>query len=351
VIDSLSISERWAALRAGDLISEPPLAPTAYQQPRLFKPFADAADDYVRWAQSPQERIYTGIQPIDAEMRGIAPGEMCELMGYSHSGKTLVLLEILKQNRDRNVLYFCPDEPRTLTLIKLACVLHGIDALDLERRVSADDVDAIGLLRSTALEHFPHLAVFDEPISLSDMDRAVGEVRDAWGRKEDFVVLDYLELLNGGGDDVPSKANNLKSWGRVQDVPFLVLHQTSRSSGADGRSLSISSGAYGGEQQATHIIGVRRKIFEIEAAIRSCRERLDTAKDRDRVMQRIVELEYEREIHKFTITLNLVKNKRPGGRLVSDQDFEIEKGSGRLKALRGDLPTQYKWEQEPLYND
>jgi hypothetical protein len=40
---------------------------------------------------------------------------------------------------------------------------------------------------------------------------------------------------------------------------MLVLHQSSRTAGADGKKMTISSGAYGGEQQATHILGVRRK--------------------------------------------------------------------------------------------
>lgn len=339
---------RWESLKAGVSLD----APILPERPKLFKPFADAADDYVRWAQAPHERVYTGFDRIDAEMRGIAPGELLVLIGYSHSGKTLALLEMLKHNRQRHMTYFCPDEPRTLTLIKLACVLHGFDALDLEKLVAADDQDTIGMLRATAEEHFPHLAVIDETITLADMDRACGEVREAWGRKEDLVIFDYMELLNGGGEDVPSKANNFKAWGRRHDVPLLVLHQTSRTSGADGKPLTISSGAFGGEQQATHIIGVRRKIFQIQAQIAALVERLDSAKDPDILRRRIDDLQYDARVHAHTLTLNLPKCKRPGSSLIMDGiDFEIERGTGRLKPLNGDLPQQYKWEQEQLYNE
>ena len=110
---------RWAKLGRGEIISPPNLStqPFAY-----YTPLAKAADDYVHWAQSPNERIYLGFNEIDAEMRGIAPSEMCLINGYSHSGKTLALLQILVANHDKRVIYFCPDEPRTLTLIKLACV-------------------------------------------------------------------------------------------------------------------------------------------------------------------------------------------------------------------------------------
>jgi len=113
--------------------------------------------------------------------------------------------------------------------------------------VAADEPEAIDLLKQTANEFFPTLAVFDQPLSLSDMERAMGEVTDLWGQKPDLVVFDYLELLQGGGEDVPSKANTLKAWGRRHDIPLLVLHQTSRSSGADGKRLTISSGSFGGD--------------------------------------------------------------------------------------------------------
>lgn len=333
----------WERLANGDGQQAVPVS--SFHQPdlRLYRPLADAADEFVRWAQSPHERVYTGIPDLDSAMRGIAPGELALITGYSHSGKTLVLLEMLKANKDKNILFFTPDEPRTLVLIKLACVTHGLNALDLEHRVAADDPEAIELLRRTAAEVFPHLAVFDESMPLSEMEKAYHEVSTLWGQKPDMVVFDYLELLQGGGEDVPSKANTIKAWGRRHDVPLLVLHQTSRSSGADGRRLTISSGAFGGEQQATHIIGVRRKRFEIDAQIRELEEKMDKSQASERNMERLDMLRWEQRVHSYTLTINLVKNKRPAGGLLDDMDFEIEHGTGRLWRLRdGDLPRQYR---------
>jgi len=42
---------------------------------RMYTPLGESVDSFVRWAQSPQERINLGIARIDTEMRGIAPGE------------------------------------------------------------------------------------------------------------------------------------------------------------------------------------------------------------------------------------------------------------------------------------
>lgn len=328
---SRNFAERWEALGRGGLTPTPD-ASMATKQRHHYEPLATAADDFVHWAQNPTERVYLGFPDIDAQMRGIAPAEMCMINGYSHSGKTMFLLQILLCNTDKVVVYFCPDEPRTLTLIKLACLLHGVDANVLEQRVASNDHEAISLLRSTASQYFPKLAVFDQVMSLNDMEQALDEIREMWGQPH-LMVFDYLELLQGGGEDVPSKANTLKAFGKRHNLPLLVLHQSSRHAGADGKKQTISSGAYGGEQQATHIIGVRRKRFEIESQIRELEERLDTAKNAERILERLDSLRYDLRIHQNTVTVNLVKCKRPSSALLDDIDFEIEHGTGRLTRL------------------
>uniref|UniRef100_UPI0037BEB263 DnaB-like helicase C-terminal domain-containing protein n=1 Tax=Flavobacterium sp. TaxID=239 RepID=UPI0037BEB263 len=254
---TLNYSERWEALGRGETIPTPDVS-NASKIRQHYSPLAHAADDFIHWAQHPQERIYLGFPDIDAEMRGIAPAEMCLINGYSHSGKTMFLLQILVANADKPVVYFCPDEPKTLTLIKLTCLMHGIPADILEKQVANNDQKAIQLLRETANESFPNLAVFDQMMTLNEMEQSLSEIESLWG-KPHLLVFDYLELLNGGGEDVPSKANTLKAFGKRHNIPLLVLHQSSRTAGADGKKMTISSGAYGGEQQATHILGVRRK--------------------------------------------------------------------------------------------
>ena len=112
--------------------------------------------------------------------------------------------------------------------------------------------------------------------------------------------------------------------------------------------MTISSGAYGGEQQATHIVGVRRKRFEIEGHIRDLQEKLDKATNTERIMSKIEELQYELRIHMDTLTLNLVKCKRPAGNLLDDMDYLIESGTGRLKRLEnGVLP--YRTDESSPY--
>ena len=307
---------------------------------RMYSPLSDAADSFIRWAQSPQERVHLGIPRIDDELRGIAPGEICMMLGFAHGGKTLVLLNALRKNMDKHIIMFIPDEPKQLVLLKLTCILHRIDARELEARVASNDEDAIKLLRQTAEEYFPNLAVFDQPLNGSDMERAYDEVCDVWGQAPDLVVVDYLDLLEAG-ETVPDKATFLKGFGRRHDIPMLVLHQASRNAGADGAKLTMSSGAYGGEQQATSVIGVRRKKYQIAAELHELIEKNDRSHS-ERTQDRIDYLRHEASIHEHTLSVSLLKNKRPAGQLVDDIDFELDSATGRLTYLDGKLPIQYQ---------
>jgi len=305
-----------------------------HDKPTLYRPLSDAIPDYVHWAQHPDERIYFGFNDLDMQVRGVAPSEMCLINGFSHSGKTLFLLQILVANRDKVVIYFCPDEPRTLTLIKLACLVHKVKGRELEEGIANNDPNAIKMLEETAREWFPNLAVFDQFMNLSDMEKSLIEVDKYLGQPR-LMVFDYLELLSSGDETVPAKANTIKAFGKRHNIPLIVLHQSSRTSGADGKKQTISSGAFGGEQQASHIVGVRRKKFEIESQIRDIIEKLDKSTASERLLERLDMLRYDLQLHENTVTINLVKCKRQDAHLLDDMDYEIETGTGRLLRING----------------
>ena len=336
--------ERWAKLERGETIA-PLLSST--ERPVLYRPLSDSIDDYVHWAQHPDERIYFGFPDLDEQVRGVAPSEMCLINGFSHSGKTLFLLQVLVANRDKTVVYFCPDEPKTLTLIKLASLVHRIEGRYLERLVSDNDPEGLKILHDTAHEWFPHLAVFDQFMSLSDMEKAMIEVDKHVGQPA-LMVFDYLELMSGD-ETVPAKANSIKAFGKRHDIPLIVLHQSSRTAGADGKKQTISSGAFGGEQQASHVIGVRRKKFEVESQMRDIIEKIDKSTANQNAFERLDILRYEERLHENTITVNLVKCKRQDAQLLDDIDFEIENGTGCLLRV-GNSDTVTKEPETEIQN-
>ena len=306
-----------------------------------YKPLSDSANRFVEEAQSTR-RFYTGIPQFDEAMRGLSPGYLCLIVGYSHSGKTQLLLHMLRANRLARVALFTADEPGTLVLTKLTSTTHNISAAELEQRVANGDREAIELLVQTATEEFPNLIVFDKPITPRVLDEGYKEACEVWGGEADCVVVDYVDLVQGA-EIAPQKMDILKSFVSVKQVPMIAIHQTSRSGGADGRAMTISSGNYGGEQHATMMIGVRRKKSAILAELAEQRVKQLRNPSSEAIAERISELEHDLKIHEYTLTANVVKNKRPGGGLVDEIDFELALSTGRIYQLEeGELPKQYK---------
>lgn len=325
------LKARWAGL-------EKAAQPTY----RYYKPLQSAADLVIAEAQD-QHRIYTGIPEFDYEMRGIGRGHLCNIVGYSHSGKTLVLLKILLENADKRIAYFAPDETQSLVLTKLAALVSGVSARELEHQISQRDSKAISLLRSVAEDRFPNLAVFDGTLTPTTMTNAYKEVtQEVWHDSCDLVIVDYVDLFEHG-ETAPQKFNWLKAFGIDEYLPLIAVHQTSRSAGAQGREMDIDSGNFGGEQHATFQLGVRRKESEYRAKLSDERRKANPDPGK------INDLERELALHQYTLTVNLVKNKRPGGRRHGEIDFEIEAGTGALKQLEGgDLPAQYRRDLQAL---
>lgn len=320
---------------------------------RYFKPLTEAAGEWVDWAEHPERRVYTGIKELDAAMRGTAPGEMTMIIGFAQSGKTVVTTQMILNNADRKIAMFTPDETRVLVLIKLASIVHGVSAEELERRVGMGDPTAEALVHETARDRFPNLAVFDQSLTLHQMDVALDEAEDHWESPPDLVIFDYVDLLADGGDDggTVGKINSLKAWGRKRNAPLFAIHQSSRTKGAGGSKVTLDSGGYGGEQQATHMIGVRRKRSQIAARIEELEEKLATAYNpKPEWADQLDSARADLRRHADTVTISLVKNKRPPGRLVDDIDFNLDQDTGSVTPMNMGRAPQWgpddEYEQE-----
>jgi len=308
-----------------------------------YKPLSDAADEFIKFAESPHLRVFTGIEQFDECIRGVAPGELCLINGFAHSGKTVFATEILMANRDVPTVLFTPDETRPAVLTKLAAADTGVGAQELERRIQRQDKEAKDLLISVA-EKYQQLAVYDESVGLHQMDVMFEEAGEAFGSAPRAVIFDYAEQLNEA-TDTKGKIDELKRWGKRHNVALFLLHQTSRTAGSGGKALGIDSGSFGGEQQATFMIVVRRKINffmdqlqQLEAKIANATNPKMIQNWQDR-MTEILQIEIPR--HRDTVSAKLVKNKRPPMELTNEIDFNIDKTTGRLFLIGdggGDVP-------------
>lgn len=287
---------------------------------RFVKPLSTSADSLIDALRMPQG-IGTGLAEIDVLTRGFRPTDLVIVTGFAHSGKTQLINQMLVNNAhewpEKRILFFSLDDPAEMILAKLVAMHTGIPSEQLEARVRSGDPEASALILDAAVNVFPNLLVVDDVIGINAMQEAVKEATEVWGRKPDAVVIDYLEMIPGSGFDddqsanVKQKANSLKGWAKSASYPIICLHQGTRSNAKPGEPITLLSMGFSGEQQSTIVIGCRRK-----------RDRTDLEP-------------HERRAVEDTITVHVVKNKRPGGRLThfDGVDFHLDAPTGTIRSL------------------
>lgn len=310
-----------------------PVAPHEYTH---LTTLSQAADRFIAEAQA-GKGIDLGIPQLDEQMRGISPGHLALFVGYSHSGKTQVAIHTVRHNADKRVLWYSPDEPPVLLLTKFASATWGVPAQELEQRVRDGDPWALQVLGRT-IEAFPDLLIIGGSLTPKALNQAYAEACEHWGAEPELVIVDFLDLLQVG-DRSGSKAEYIKAFTTEHVVPTIVLHQTSRSAGARGQRMGIDSGNYGGETVAMYQIGVWRKRSALLHELGELTGRTTTS---EWSLRRQAELHHDLAIHRYTITVNLNKNKRPGGGLIDEVDLEVQLDTGVLSPLLGGLPSQLR---------
>jgi replicative DNA helicase len=317
-LDAHTIEQRVASMRAGGSQLEAAgggEAASASPRRRYVHPLRESADSLIEALRVP-DGIGLGLAAIDVLTRGFRPSDLVIVTGFAHSAKTQLVNTMLVLNPDKRVLFFSLDDPAEMILAKLVAMSQGVSSDVIERKVREGDRDTMDLIRTCASQDFPNLLVVDEVIGLNAMQVAVAEATELWGAGPDAVVVDYLEMMPGAHMDdllasVKQKANAMKAWAKSAAFPVICLHQGTRTNSKPGEPITITSMGHSGEQQATIVIGTRRK-----------REKADLDP-------------FDRRIIEDTVTLHVVKNKRPGGRITSYEgiDFHLSPQTGMISPL------------------
>ena len=174
----------------------------------------------------------TGFAALDRLLGGLRPGEMQIVAGRPGMGKTAFLLSVARHialAQNSRVLFFSLEMDGAPLAQRLAAQQSGIEAVRLRDGLWAPD-EQPGLARTVqALHDLPIL--IDETPALS-----VQQLAQRCQRRSDLglVVVDYLQLLSGGGrfdnrtQEVGQVARQLKTLARELHVPLLAAAQLSR---------------------------------------------------------------------------------------------------------------------------
>ena len=225
---------------------------------------------------------------MDDLIRGVAPGEVCYLVGRSGAGKSLLGQNIIWNNRHLPSLFFSMEMPYTLALARLYAITTNTSGTAIMDAIESGKVpDDMWEL----INHYPmHAIVDDAAIGFEDMSRYVTEFESTYKTRPAFVVVDYLELLAGakrsgeGYLAVDQVATTLKDWAKGEEMRVFVLHQANRQE-PKWKPITEDSPRFGGFTEADQLIGLWKPSFNPE-------------KDY-----------YERLAMKDEIHLNVIKNR------------------------------------------
>jgi len=192
--------------------------------------------------------LETHYEKLDEMTSGLQHSELVIIAARPSMGKTAFAMNIAENSaiKDQQVVaVFSLEMSREALLLRLLCSTAEVDAHKM-RTGSLWQDDTKKVVR--AMEQLAHAPIFidDTPgISLSEMRAKARRLKQAQGGKLDLLIVDYLQLMSGGGkrfenrtQEVSAISRGLKALAKELHVPVIALSQLSRapeSRGGDHR--------------------------------------------------------------------------------------------------------------------
>lgn len=154
------------------------------------------------------------------------------IIGRSYSGKSIIGQNIINYNREVPSIFFSMEMPAMQAVIRLYSMWSDTPSSDVQNAIEAGDAP---VEIWNMVEAFPHHEIVDTPgISIEQMSMEVAAFENSHGKRPEFVVVDYLELLGGAKQSgegyiaTEMQSTMLKDWAKQEEMRVFVLHQTNR---------------------------------------------------------------------------------------------------------------------------
>ncbi len=191
--------------------------------------------------------LATHYNDLDEMTSGLQKSDLIIIAARPSMGKTAFAMNIAENasvNDNKVVGMFSLEMSREALLLRLLCSCAQVDSHKMRTgSLWRDDMDKV----VQAMERLAHAPIFidDTPgISLSEMRAKARRLQNSQGSL-DLVIVDYLQLMSGGGkryenrtQEVSAISRGLKALAKELKVPVIALSQLSRapeSRGGDHR--------------------------------------------------------------------------------------------------------------------
>jgi len=210
-----------------------------------------------------------GIRAFDeATLGGARPGQLVTLIGRSHTGKTLLAMNMVAKNRNHRTLWVSPDETETMFWGRYSSIRLEYDQKEWTSRLIREDPVAwervAEIMDSDWNLHFESTGM-----SVADLDKALRIASTTlWdGKRPEVLVYDFLELIRGGetGDaaSVQAKIESFKQLVSDWRVVGVIIHQSGRGTGNRGKAGGLEAGRYASTSESHFLIETWRRWDDV----------------------------------------------------------------------------------------
>ena len=239
--------------------------------------------------------LETHYADLDEKTSGLQKSDLIIIAGRPSMGKTAFALNIAENAaiEDQKVVgVFSLEMSREALLLRLLCSRAKVDSHKMRTgSLWRDDMAKV----VHAMEELAHAPIFidDTPgIALSEMRAKARRLKQAHG-KVDLIIVDYLQLMSGGGkrfenrtQEVSAISRGLKGLAKELAVPVIALSQLSRapeSRGGDHRPQLADLRESGSIEQDADVVAFifREEVYKQDDPELQGRAELIIAKQRN----------------------------------------------------------------------
>ncbi|HUB93980.1 MAG TPA: replicative DNA helicase [Verrucomicrobiae bacterium] len=191
--------------------------------------------------------IPTGFKDLDEMLAGLQRSDLLIVAARPAMGKSAFVLNLahnIATQAKESVLIFSLEMGKEQLVDRLLAMESGVDAWALRTGNLTDDdfeklAEAMGVLSEAKI-------YIDDTPAITISDLRTKARREAHGQKLGLIIVDYLQLMSGGGryasegnrvQEISEISRGLKVVARELNVPIIALSQLSRS--VENRSPQI----------------------------------------------------------------------------------------------------------------
>lgn len=238
---------------------------------KVWMSVIDQAQEYEQYIQTADDtRFTTGYPKFDCLIRGVAPGEVMMIVGYSGTFKSAFLHNILLNScmkTRKKSLFFSMEMPTTLVYQRTVQIALEQNTYYIESGY-AGMKDGANYRENTLQEleriGANHLITSPKPALTIEQIEHYARLAQAEHGEIGVVGIDYLGLMAAEGvkneyERVSYCAEQSKNMAKRLNLPVLILAQTNRSSAVNGEMETWSAKGSGAvEASADYMVGIQR---------------------------------------------------------------------------------------------